>query len=322
MRVGTVSLFLLFHHLLSGQFAPGAGLPGSAAIPEDSPEFQAWAQEIRVVRGYQQLNDTTLGRASFGNVEEGLGAPDQKVVSLGDAGMATLIFDPPIANGPGFDFAVFENGFPAADGYFLELAFVEVSSDGEYFQRFPAESLTNTLVQVGAFDLLQAENLDNLAGKYESGFGTPFDLEELPEDARIDPAHITHVRLVDVVGALDSAIARRDSQGRKINDPWPTGFESSGFDLDAVGAIHLASPTSLRNVRPPDFRIFPNPAHRGNRVWIRPGHRRILIHSMDGNVVFRGQVGEWLETGSWAAGIYLVSEIGSNTRPFKWVIIP
>ena len=30
---------------------------------------------------------------------------------VGDGGSAILTFDTPIANGPGFDFAVFENGF-------------------------------------------------------------------------------------------------------------------------------------------------------------------------------------------------------------------
>ena len=28
------------------------------------------------------------------------------------------------------------------------------------------------------------------------------------------------------------------AEGHIINDPWPTGFASSGMDLDAVGVIH------------------------------------------------------------------------------------
>ena len=59
--------------------------------------------------------------------------------------MATVTFASPIYNGEGPDFAVFENGFDIDDEYdptgvlhFLELAFVEVSSDGENFFRFPA----------------------------------------------------------------------------------------------------------------------------------------------------------------------------------------
>ncbi|MFN6048554.1 MAG: T9SS C-terminal target domain-containing protein, partial [Bacteroidota bacterium] len=52
-------------------------------------------------------------------------AASNGVVSLGDGGIATLTFDPPITNGDGFDFAVFENTFLDT---FLELAFVEVST--------------------------------------------------------------------------------------------------------------------------------------------------------------------------------------------------
>jgi hypothetical protein len=322
MRLTIFCLFVILPCLLSGQFAPGAGLPGSTAIPEDSPGFQSWAREISVERGFQQINDTALGKASFGAPEEGLGPPDRKVVSLGDAGTATLFFDPPIADGEGFDFAVFENGFPAGENYFLELAFVEVSSDGVYFHRFPAVSLTDTLVQIGPFDLLEAEKLNQLAGKYEVGYGTPFDLEELPDDPGVDKRYISHVRLVDVVGSLDSALASRDSQGRKINDPWPTAFESSGFDLDAVGAIHLAAPTFVREVRPPDFRIFPNPVRQGQRVRISPGNKRIRIHSVAGNVVFTGQVVEELDTQTWPTGLYLVLEEGSSARPHKLMIVP
>ena len=48
------------------------------------------------------------------------------VISLGDGGSVTLYFNPPIVNGPGFDFAVFENAF---NDSFLELAHVEISEN-------------------------------------------------------------------------------------------------------------------------------------------------------------------------------------------------
>jgi hypothetical protein len=50
------------------------------------------------------------------------------------------------------------------------------------------------------------------------------------------------VRVVDVVGSIDPAYARRDSDGRIVNDPWPTDFPiigNGGFDLDAIGVFHL-----------------------------------------------------------------------------------
>jgi hypothetical protein len=74
-----------------------------------------------------------LGYASLGDSSLAIGPANLDIVSLGDSGVATLTFSSPIANGLGPDFVVFENGFldPANDSFaFLELAFVEVSSDG------------------------------------------------------------------------------------------------------------------------------------------------------------------------------------------------
>ncbi|MEZ4549679.1 MAG: hypothetical protein R2874_04140 [Desulfobacterales bacterium] len=51
-------------------------------------------------------------------------------VVLGRGGSIILTFDPPVENGEGWDFAVFENSF---NDFNLELAFVEVSSNGTDF---------------------------------------------------------------------------------------------------------------------------------------------------------------------------------------------
>jgi hypothetical protein len=64
----------------------------------------------------------------------------------------------------------------------------------------------------------------------------------------LDVTRITHVRIIDVVGAIDPAFGRLDSSGRIINDPWPTAFSSSGFDLDAVGVLHQAVPEPTASV--------------------------------------------------------------------------
>jgi hypothetical protein len=188
------------------------------------------------------------------------------VVSLGDGGSATLTFDHPIVNGDSWDFAVFENSF---DDWFLELAFVEVSSDGIHFHRFPATSLTDTNIQIGAFDSLDTRKINNLAGKYRALYGTPFDLEELKNEAGLDVNHITHVRIVDVVGSLQNAYATHDSAGIKINDPWPTAFASCGFDLDAVGVIWNTT-NSVGSIasKPRQFNMYPNPANETvNLKW-------------------------------------------------------
>jgi hypothetical protein len=46
------------------------------------------------------------------------------------------------------------------------------------------------------------------------------------------------VKIIDVIGSIDSNICNYDQYLNKINDPFPTPFPSSGFDLDAVGVIN------------------------------------------------------------------------------------
>lgn len=66
-----------------------------------------------------------------------------QVVSLGKGGYVTLEFDPPIADGSGPDFIVFENGFTYGNGQvFDEWMIVHVSQDGERWVTFPHDSLT------------------------------------------------------------------------------------------------------------------------------------------------------------------------------------
>ncbi len=136
-----------------GQFAPVVGLPGTTAIKGDSSCFVEWATGCTVQRGPVNIADTALGYASAGVDSDALGPADDYTVSLGDGGIATLTFKYPIYNGDGFDFAVFENGFMTNDSNlaFLELGFVEVSSDGVHFFRFPSVSNIEDTVQTAPF---------------------------------------------------------------------------------------------------------------------------------------------------------------------------
>lgn len=179
----------------------------------------------------------------------GLGATNG-VVSLGDDGALDLTFPAPIADGPGPDFAVFENAF--ADN-FLELAYVEVSSDGENFVRFPTHSLeTNRIDNYGATAASDPTAYGGFAGKHLQGFGTPFDLKWLAGAPGLDVRRVTHVRIIDVKG--DGA--NLDSYGHPVFDPTPT-FGSGGFDLDAVGALHVCIEISTDpNAPAPDLPGF------------------------------------------------------------------
>lgn len=210
----------------AGPFAPPAGQPGSTAVTNTDPAIAAWATGYA---GYQPgPNVDPIWRTPAQALGAAEGSPFT-IVSLGDGGTITLTFARPILNRTGWDFAVFENSFNEA---FLELAYVEVSSDGLTFARFPSASLTPGPVtfEGGSVD---ATNVDRLAGKYAAGYGTPFDLAALAGTAGLDLNRVTHVRLVDVVGDGFSL----DGEGRAIYDPYPT-VGSGGFDLDGLAVLH------------------------------------------------------------------------------------
>ena len=81
-----------------------------------------------------------------------------------------------------------------------------------------------------------------------ANYGTPFDLQELADTPGLDVNNITYVRIIDVVGSLDSQYASHDLKGHRVNDPWPTPFASCGFDLDAVGAINAKVPGAIKSI--------------------------------------------------------------------------
>lgn len=300
--------FLFFYGSINAQFAPIAGQAGSSAIYKDSSILVAWATQCDLEQGFMDISQPNLGLVSSGSASSALGAAgDGFAVSLGDGGRATLTFEYPIKNGLGADFAVFENAFNAT---FLELAFVEVSSDGQNFVRFPAISNVDTNVQVDAFGSIDATLLYNFAGKYRANYGTPFDLEELVADSAILNVNaVTHVRLVDAVGSIQDAYATRDSRGFKVNDPWSTPFPSSGFDLDAVGVIHQNTNVSVRNIPNAQVNIYPNPVQQGASVLIDnlSSTATFQIYNLQGQFLLEQQTfDKEIPTQMLQAGIYLL----------------
>ena len=245
------------------------GLGNITGNNQVNPLFVGWAtdyQDYRPAPGV--LEQWQTPEQALGEVT---GAFDS-IVSLGELtaeqiaaavmpGQITLTFDRPIQNGEGADFAVFENGFGFADTgkLFAELAFVEVSTNGVDFLRFPSLSLTPDPLE--PFGQLDPTQVYNLAGKHvnngiilpdnqfiQASWGTPFDLEVLTDIAQpslIDLNSINFVRIVDIPG--NGAFV--DSEGRPIYDPWLTTIPGSGgFDLEAVGVINaeaVPEPTSI-----------------------------------------------------------------------------
>ena len=318
------SILLIFSLLLvlqvKSQFAPPVGQEGSTAIAVDSTVYVAWGESCELYRGWKNIGDTTLGKVSYGDLVNALGLADNSVVSLGDGGSALYHFNTPIANGEGFDFAIFENAF---DDSFLELAFVEVSSDGENFYRFPAISLTQTETQINTFGTLQATDIHNLAGKYRAMYGTPFDLAEMDTIAGLDINHITEVKIVDVVGSIADDYTSLDSQGNKVNDPFPTSFESGGFDLDAIGIIHDLEHLAIEENPSPSISLFPNPASNFLFLSNLPDEtKQIRIYQWDMRLLLdlKCDVGEQkIDISSFSSGTYLVEIIGEQRTVLKFI---
>lgn len=303
------------------QFAPQAGIAGSTAVSKNDGKLVAWANRCNLQRGFMHIEDKGLGMASIGDDTMAIGKADNYVVSLGDSGVATITFESPIYNGSGPDFAIFENGFtdPAdPEMAFLELAFVEVSSDGSHFVRFPASSQTPAPQIPVAGVYMNARKINNLAGKYVSNFGTPFDLQELADSANLDVNHITHIRLVDVIGSIGT-VGSRDKDGNVINDPYPSAVPGSGFDLDAVGVFYMQGkfPSAIQDPTQPVLTVFPNPVVEKLLVNTT-GPLRLKVTDITGKVLIVADVQKELELSfsGFSAGIYYIVCDDSNGK--KW----
>ena len=298
-----------------GPFCGGVGTDGCNAIAADDNQFVAWATNVVVTRGPQNISNPNSPLASFGVETNAIGPAtlnnSYEVISLGDGGSALITFERPIRNGEGPDFAVFEND---NIGNFLELAFVEVSSDGEHFVRFPATSLTQTETQTGSFALTDPTFINNLAGKFKIGYGTPFDLEELADSANIDLDSIVYVRVIDVVGCINPQYATYDAFGHIVNDPWPTDFASGGFDLAGVGVIHQ-KPVGIENHEIPQVFAYPNPCT--NTLYIiNENAERIELYNLNGKlleVVNDGDTHVNLNMQDYPAGLYLL-KVGNGVQ--------
>lgn len=238
-------------------FAPAAGEEGTTAIAYTDAAILSWASGVAELTFGEEVSDEGNWKDPQAVLGPSSGGASQVLV-LGRGGTITLEFHSRIADRDGFDFAVFENAFSDT---FLELAYVEVSSDGLHFVRFPNYSFT--MEPVGSWGHVQASLIHGYAGKYRAGYGTPFDLDILQEayDAvlagydkfsvefesqlrtnfpHLDLHAIKYVRLTDIPGDGTS----RDSEGFPVYDPYPTVI-TAGFDLDAIGVMHPGTPQQL-----------------------------------------------------------------------------
>lgn len=168
------------------------------------------------------------GEASFGHdrlPQVVLGPPTgiYDVVSLGCGGEIVLRFDEPgIVDGPGVDLLVFENSF---DHNFPEPGEVAVSEDGEQWFGWPCSpQLLDGCAGITPTLAYPDSGIDPTDPELAGGDG--FDLAALADA----PSQVYFVRVRDrsseYWAAQGSAQYCEGQQG------------SSGFDLDAVAAVH------------------------------------------------------------------------------------
>jgi Domain of unknown function (DUF4465) len=245
-RSAASALPLICAFVLAGSLLPSRAPAGPYTDPGHLPDVvTAWPDSVEeLVRGPRDIANPAGGLASFGSASAALGPAGSSttdVVSLGDGGHATVAFEAGLHNGPGDDLVVFENGFVFPPGLFTELAYVEVASNGVDFARFPV--IARNSLPVASFEPLDPTDYHGFAGRHEFGVGTGFDLADLSShplvaNGSVDLLAIREVRIVDAIGDGSEL----DAAGRPIHDPYATPFESGGFDLEAVGAIHVVEP--------------------------------------------------------------------------------
>jgi len=188
------------------------------------------------------------GNILGGPTGAGLGNGSINVLTIGEGGSVSLGFDVTLRDGPGADLTVFENGFLfGAGNVFAEIAFVEASSDGVNFARFPSTYGPPAAggAPIGTFGGLAGGTpvVANVNTAPDSPFdpvtsgGDSFDLADLAGDPLVaggllDLQAVHFVRLVDVV------TGDTDSHGTAI------GGASGGPDFDAVAALHHGAETA------------------------------------------------------------------------------
>jgi hypothetical protein len=306
-----------------------------------NPIFRGWATEVISYQPSPGLDpqwtdpSRALGPVTGDNLDiVSLGDLTEEQIGQGIApGQITLYFDEPIRRGSGYDFVVFENAFISdanwntgsiAGQMLTELGYVEVSSNGNDFVRFPAVSLTGEAA--GAYGTIEIGKIHNLAGKHPNAYGictgTPFDLKEIIEDPKVvsglvDVNDIRYVRIVDIPGSgdfIDEAMLNIDpgtwpawdlyQSDHPIYDAWVT-YGSGGLDLEAVGVLREQNYSAdidlngIVDISDFDLLISALGSHFGQPQWIArcdlAEPKDLVIDVTDMAIL----LDQWLKTEEW-----------------------
>lgn len=267
-------------------------------------------------------SNTDFGQSSDFFPANVIGSPDtaasttvpsanpEQVVSLGIGGWIILEFsDNLIQEGPGADFVVFENVFwPGNDSTkaWKEPGIVSVSEDGIHFFTFPYDSVTWSGC-AGTVPTIGSESPQN----WPACGGNAFDLEG---------SGMTAVRFV------------------RIDDRSSWNPFGSGFDLDAVVAIHSQHVSAVSNAEFPKptgitVSAWPNPFNPETTLnWTQPvaGLTEFRLISISGEIIqswsentfSSGNHQTKINMGNQASGIYIIQvHSGIYTGFFKLVLL-
>ena len=138
--------------------------------------------------------------------------------------------------------------------------------------------------------------------------------------AGLDINRVTQIKIIDVVGCIQPAFATRDSKDNIINDPWPTPFNTGGFDLDAVGVLHFTYSTEGQSVF-----LFPNPVSDNVTINILSGTIfDLVIHDISGKTVWKKEKvknNSTLNLGFLSSGIYFCTfTLENGNREIRKII--
>jgi len=306
-----------------------------------NPIFRSWAT---TVVSYEPAPGVD---AQWADPNKALGPAagnNSDIVSLGDLdrgqidsneppGEITVSFGDAIRDVNGYDFVVFENGLVSlkdtaagsiAGQMFAELGYVEVSSNGKDYVRFPSVSLTPELV--GAYGTIEISHVYNLVGKHPNAdglcTGTPFDLREIAGELNVvsgivDINDIRYVRIVDIPGGGDfddKAMMQVDPaswpywgdyvKNHPVYDAWVT-FGSGGLDLEAIGVLEEQEYSGDINldgvVDIHDFALLAASwrSHFGHASWIAGCDLAQPKDHITNAVDFAAFAAQWLELEKW-----------------------
>lgn len=137
--------FALIGGLLWGQCACGTRclMPSAPSIWPIAVHSYQFGSSQTFGQGSTYFPYNILGEICTSATPSNPCADPCQVVSLGKGGFVAVEFNPPIADGPGPDFIVFENAFQYGSGQvFDEWMLVSVSQDGVSWHTFPYDSIT------------------------------------------------------------------------------------------------------------------------------------------------------------------------------------